>query len=260
MSIRLEVLPTPEAVAAAAATEFLRLGYDAIRRQGAFRVALAGGTTPRAAYERIAATWRSGPNGKLAWERVHLFWGDERMVPPGDPRSNYGMARTALIQRLEIPVGNIHRIPDDAAKPEAAAARYERELRDAFGVGAGVLPRFDLVILGIGPDGHTASLFPGDAALDETSRLAVAARHPETGEPRVTLTFPVLNQAAATIVLVTGREKADTLHRVVRGVGGSGDVAPLPAGRLQPRAGTLLWLASEDAAPWAPSESTGRNT
>jgi 6-phosphogluconolactonase len=260
MAIRLEVRPTPAAAADAAATEFFRLATDAIRLHGAFRVALAGGTTPRGAYERIAAGWRKAPGGELPWERVHLFWGDERMVPPEDPRSNYGMAREALIDRVPIPPANVHAIPGDAADPAAAAARYEGTLRDAFGSGAVGVPRFDLVLLGMGADGHTASLFPGAAALDEEDRLAVATRHPETREPRVTLTLPVLNHAAATIVLVAGAEKAETLRRVVRGVGSSADETPLPAARLRPRAGTLLWLATEDAAPWAPSESTGRNT
>jgi 6-phosphogluconolactonase len=262
MAVRLEVVADGDALAAAAAVEFLHLGADALRRQGVFRVALAGGTTPRAAYERIASSWREAPGGALDWSRIHLFWGDERMVPADDPESNFGMAHWALISRVPIPEENVHRIAGDLPDAEAAAARYEEELRGAFAGAPVAVPRFDLVLLGMGADGHTASLFPGSPALDESSKLAVSARHPETGAPRVTLTFPVLNRAAAIVVVVSGAAKAAALERALRtgGAPPSSGRPTLPAARLRPTAGTLLWLADEAAAPWTRSESTGPNT
>lgn len=264
MAIRLEVTAGGDALAEAAAAEFLRLAADAIRSRGAFRVALAGGATPRATYGRIAASWREAPGGPLMWDRVHLFWGDERMVPANDPRSNYGMAHAALIERVPIPAAHVHPIPADAANAAGAAIRYETILKQEFAHERGAaVPRFDLVMLGVGTDGHTASLFPGDPALGERSRLAVATTQPETGEPRVTLTLPVLNHAAATVVLAAGRDKSAALRRAVRGGdrgAGSAGAGPLPIELLRPTAGTLLYLADEDAAPWARSESTGPST
>ena len=196
MPTKLGVAESRSALDANVAEEFLRLGVEAIADHGAFRVALAGGETPRGAYEQIAATWRDAPGGGLAWERVQVYWSDERMVPREDPRSNFGMAKAALLSRVPLPPGNIHPIEIDSENPEAAAASYEQALREAIPLEEGSIPRFDLVLLGMGADGHTASLFPGDAALYERSRLAVAARHPDTGEPRVSLTFPVLNHTA----------------------------------------------------------------
>jgi len=260
MAMKLEVVADGAALALAAASQFLRLGQDAVAGHGAFRVALAGGETPRAAYGRIADAWSDTREGALAWERVHLFWGDERMVPPGDPRSNFGMALGALISRVPIPEENVHPIPTDAADPARAAARYEETLRLAFGLDGpapGAMPRFDLILLGMGADGHTASLFPGSPALAETSRLVTASRHPETGEPRVTLTLPVLNNAAALIVLVSGASKSSTLERTVRGAGRPAGAPLLPVERLNPATGSLLWLADESAAPWAQSARGG---
>lgn len=259
MANRLGVAGSAAALAAAAATEFLRLGSDAISRRGAFRVALAGGETPRAAYEQIAATWRQAPGGALSWDRVHLYWSDERMVPSDDPRSNFGMARAALVSRVPIPAENVHPVGIDAANPDTAAADYEQTLRATFAREPMPLPRFDLVLLGMGPDGHTASLFPGASSLDEGSRLVVAARHPDTGEPRVTLTLPVINNAATTAVLVSGSAKAAILKRAVRGTGRPEGGPLLPIERLRPTRGTLLWLADEGAAPWARSGGSRPN-
>ncbi|HSN68541.1 MAG TPA: 6-phosphogluconolactonase [Thermoanaerobaculia bacterium] len=233
------------------ATEFLQSASQAIAQHGAFRAALAGGETPRAAYERIAATWREAPDGPLRWDRVHLYWSDERMVPRDDPRSNFGMARAALVSRVPIPAANVHPIPIDPADPDAAAAEYERTLRVEFALEPTALPRFDLVLLGMGADGHTASLFPGAPSLEERMRLAVAARHPSTGDPRVTLTLPLLNNAAATIVLASGSAKAAMLDRAIRGTGRPPGDPLLPVERLRPSSGILLWMADKDAAPWA---------
>lgn len=253
MSIRLGVAPDAALLAEAVAAEFLRLASEAIARHGAFRVSLAGGETPRTAYERIAATWRKAPGGAIPWDRVHLYWSDERMVPRDDPRSNFGMARAALISRVPIPAENVHPVGIDAANPGAAAADYEQTLRAAFAGESKALPRFDLILLGMGADGHTASLFPGAPLLDEQARLALAARHPETGEPRVTLTLPVINNAAATIVIASGGAKTAMLDRAVRGTGRREGEPLLPIERLRPASGILLWMADAAAAPWAAS-------
>lgn len=250
-TIRLEVVGDAAAIAAKAAAEFLRRGAQAITRHGTFRVALAGGETPRAAYERIAATWQNAPGGALPWDRVHFYWGDERMVPRDDPRSNFGMALSSLIARVRIPTENIHPIQIDAPSPEAAAADYEKTLRVTIPQILTPLPCFDLVFLGMGADGHTASLFPGASSLDEVVRFAVAARHPDSGERRVTLTFPVINGAAAIIVLVSGSAKAAMLERAVRGTGRRDGDPLLPVERLRPTMGSLLWLADEEATSWA---------
>jgi 6-phosphogluconolactonase len=258
MGARLEVVADARALAAAAAAHFFRLAYGAIAHRGAFHIALAGGETPRAAYAQVADGWRDAAGGPVDWSNVHVYWGDERMVPPDDPRSNFGMARGALLYHLPIPAENVHPIPADAADPAGAAAGYDATLRrylPAGGTGsgpvAGGLPCFDLVLLGLGSDGHTASLFPGSPALEERTRLAAATVQPESGEPRVTLTLPLLNHAAEILVLVSGAGKSSMLERVARGAGRPAGGPLLPAERLQPTTGNLLWLADEAAAPWA---------
>ncbi len=253
MAARLGVAESPNALASNAAAEFLKLGADAIAQHGAFRVALAGGETPRATYEQIAATWRDAPGGSMAWDRVHVYWSDERMVPHDDPRSNCGMARAALLSQVPVPMENTHPIGSDAGKPEAAADNYEKTLRETFPHDTGPLPRFDLILLGMGADGHTASLFPGSISLNEHSKLAVAARHPDTNEPRVTLTLPVINHATTVIVLVSGSGKSVMLERAVRSAGRRPSGPLLPVEMVHPKTGTLLWMADSDAAPWARS-------
>jgi 6-phosphogluconolactonase len=176
---------------------------------------------------------------------VHLFWGDERHVPPNHPDSNFRMAEEALIRHVPIPPDNVHPVP--TALPDAleAAARYEEELRYFFQVPDGGLPRFDLILLGMGPDGHVASLFPGTEALEAPDRLVVANRVEKLQSWRITLTLPVLNHAASLLGMVAGREKSETLRRVILGP----HTPPLlPAERLQPR--DLTWLADQEAAPW----------
>lgn len=247
---RLHVAEDADALARAAAGEFLVYAWEAVRARGRFTVALAGGDTPRAAYAEIAATWRDWGDGPLDWSRVHVFWGDERHVSPDDPRSNYRMARETLLSRVPLPPSNIHPVPTTLPDPRDGASRYEATLRDFFdGDGGGALPRFDLVLLGMGADGHTASLFPDHEALEEARRLAVATSGPGggVGDWRVTLTLPVLNHAATVVVLVSGARKAATLHRVLEGP--SADPL-LPIERLNPESGALVWMVDREAAPW----------
>jgi 6-phosphogluconolactonase len=241
----LRVVRDPETLSRVAAEVFLTFGAEAIRDRGRFTVALSGGTTPRATYERIAETWRRGPEGPLDWARVHLFWGDERTVPIDDPRSNYHMVNEAMLEHVPIPSENVHDVPAALPDPREAANVYEARLVEFFHTGEGEAPRFDLILLGLGPEGHVASLFPGTEALEETERL-VAANWVESHQTwRITLTLPVLNAAAHLMVLVAGAEKAEALARVLRGP----HVPPLlPAERLAPTAGTLVWLADRKAA------------
>ena len=243
----LRILGDPSALSNTAAEEFLRLGSESIAANGRFAVALAGGTTPRPAYECIAATWKTAPGGPLDWNRVYLFWGDERRVPPDDPQSNFGMAREALIGHVPIPQENVHPMPAMFPDIPEAARMYEERLRSVLAPPADQPPRFDLILLGMGPDGHVASLFPGSAALDVKDRWVVENWVQRVETWRLTMTFPVLNQAANLIVLVSGREKARALRRVVEGP----HTRPLlPAEGLKPVDGRHLWLADKAAAEW----------
>jgi 6-phosphogluconolactonase len=241
----LRVVSDPPALADTAANEFLRIGADAIHTRGRFDAALSGGSTPRATYERIADTWRQAPGGPLDWARVHLFWGDERHVPPDDPQNNYRMANDAMIEHVPIPPENVYPVPSAIPDAREAASRYEARIMEALRLGPDDVPRFDLILLGMGPDGHVASIFPGTEALEEERRL-VAGNWVATHDVwRITMTLPVLNAAANVIVLVAGREKAPALRRVARGP----HTPPLlPAERLHPKSGTLLWLADREAA------------
>ncbi len=232
----IRVLSNPEALSRAAAALFVRRARTAIRRAGRFAVALSGGQTPRRAYE-----WLACPpfRDAVEWTRVHVFWGDERCVPFEDPRSNARMAHEALLDHVPIPRSQIHPIVC-AGDPEAAAARYEAALRDFFGERP---PRFDLIFLGLGEDGHTASLFPFSPALEEQARWVAAVEGPDI--PRVTLTFPVLNQARWVVFMVAGANKAAILREVQKG---PLDPRRWPAQGIRPAAGRLLWLVDRAAA------------
>jgi 6-phosphogluconolactonase len=235
------VLPDAPALFRAAADEVIAAAQDAIARRGRFTIALSGGHTPRGLYTTLAAGGDGG--SRIAWDHVHLFWGDERHVPPDHPDSNYRMAREALLDRVAVPPANVHRIPAEDPDAARAAARYEEELRRFFELDGTSVPRFDLVLLGLGRDGHTASLFPGTAALADTTRLVVAAHVPALGTDRITLTLPVLNHAACALFLVSGPEKAAVVHKVLEEPGAT----PLPAQRIRP-AGRLVWLLDAAAA------------
>jgi len=228
----------------AAADEFTRAARQAVAERGRFCVALAGGTTPRGAYVLLAEDDARQPPQRLPWEKIHLFFGDERHVPPGDPESNYRMVREALLDHIAIPEPNIHRMEGELPPQEAADA-YQQLLRESFALRPGELPRFDLILLGMGPDGHTASLFPGSQALAETSRLVAANWIEKFHDFRLTLTFPVLNHAAEVLFLVSGASKAEMLRHVLEGEPAG---AAYPAQRVRPDAGRLLWYADQAAA------------
>lgn len=230
-------------VAQAVAEEFATSARECVARSGRFTVALAGGTTPRQAYMRIAANEAANDDdaSRLPWDKIHIFFGDERPVPPDDPQSNYRMARESLLSRVPIPPENVHRIRAEL-EAEAAARQYERELRDCF-PGANP-PSLDLVLLGMGPDGHTASLFPGTTALGEQSRFVVANWVEKLQQWRITMTLPVLNAATTILFTVVGTDKASVLPQVL-----SGDVpGQYPAQLVNPASGDLRWIIDEDAA------------
>ena len=208
-----------------------------LERRGAFFLALAGGSTPRRAYEEFALA-------RADWPRWQLFFGDERCVPLEHPDSNERMARAAWLARVPLPPANLHRVRTELGTPERVASDYEAELRRSFPP-AEPVPVFDLVLLGLGPDGHTASLFPGSAAVRERRRLvAPVVDAPKPPRERVTLTFPVLEAARALLVLVSGADKATALAAVLS----EGEPSEeLPARRLRRARGALTWLADRAA-------------
>lgn len=234
----LHIYPDLEALSRAAAEFFVQQAQRAMAGGGRFRVALSGGQTPRRTYGLLGqAPWRD----QVRWERVHVFWGDERCVPGDDPRSNARMAREAWLDRVPIPPGQIHPI-DCHQDPEEAAQRYEDLLRR---LGAGQSSSLDLILLGLGDNGHTASLFPGTAVLSEGQRWAAPVYVAEQNLYRVTLTAPCINRAAVVAFLVAGAGKAQVLKEVLQG---PRDPQRLPAQLIQPANGALHWLVDQDAA------------
>jgi 6-phosphogluconolactonase len=235
----IEIVATAADLFHAAAEEFVSVARAAIGAQGRFAVALSGGSTPKGLYSLLATNY-SG----FAWSRVFLFFGDERHVPPTDPESNYRMVNESLLVKIAIPPENVFRVLAENPDADAAASNYETQLRRFFELKPGELPRFDLILLGVGPDGHTASLFPDSAALDEQSRLVVANWVEKFNSHRITFTFPVLDRAAEVMFLASGADKADMLHQVLEGK----NIPSFPSQRVQPTDGKLLWMLDEAAA------------
>ena len=237
------VVPDPPALAGEGAKRFAEAAEAGAARAGRFTTALAGGSTPKRLYEALAAEpYRS----RVPWERSHLFWGDERAVPPDHADSNYGMVRAALLAHVPIPPGNLHRMQGEKPDLDQAARDYEAEIAGVLGAApAGRPPAFDLVLLGIGTDGHTASLFPGSPATRETRRWVVRNPVPALRADRLTLTLPILNRSRTILFLVSGAEKASTLREVLEG---PPDLERLPAQRIQPDAGRVVWLIDRAAA------------
>jgi 6-phosphogluconolactonase len=238
----IRVYPDLESLSQAAAALLVAQANLAVAARGRFSVALAGGATPRRTYELLATR---GFTDQAPWDRVHVFWGDERCVPLTDPRSNARLAMAAWLDRAPIPRDQIHPI-DCAPDPAAAARQYEALLKEFF---AGQPPRLDLVLLGLGDDGHTASLFPGAPVLAEPERWAAAVYAAAGGLHRVTLTAPLINQARLVAFLVAGGAKAAILQEVLHG---PRDPARLPAQLIRPVSGDLLWLADLEAAAQLP--------
>jgi 6-phosphogluconolactonase len=243
------ILPDDAALAERAARSIVDIASDALATRGRFTIALAGGATPRATYERLAAPpFRD----RMPWDRTLVFFGDERAVPPDHPDSNYRMAREALLSAVPIPGSQVFRIRGEAEDPELAATEYARTLAIAFEMRRGEVPRFDLVLLGLGVDGHTASLFPGSPVLKEIFRTVAAVHATAASVPqRLTLTLPVFNAAAHVVFLVSGAEKAKIVKAAL-----SEQITGVPAAMVRPTDGRLTWLLDRAAAALLPVART----
>lgn len=240
-SKEIRILTTPQELFAAAAEEVVRAAKDAVAQRGRFSIALAGGSTPKGLYNLLATNARS----ILPWDRMFFFWGDERHVPPKDHDSNYRMADESMLSKIPVAPGNVFRLKTENPDAAAVAEDYEQTLRKFFNLSAGQFPRLDLILLGMGPDGHTASLFPGTAALQEKSRLVVANWVEKMQASRLTLTLPVLNAAAEVAFVVSGTDKAPALREVLESEA-PGDL--YPAKLVRPSNGKLIWLIDRAAA------------
>jgi 6-phosphogluconolactonase len=223
-----------------AVTNFIvRSAQEALSDQNRFVLALSGGSTPRPVFEALPQVWNE--NG-LDWDRTHIIWSDERCVPPSDPQSNYRMASETLIENIDIPNGNIHPMYC-GSDPQASAAEYETILHGLYPRQS--WPTIDLCLLGMGADGHTASLFPDTPALHEEVRWVVANHAPNLETWRLTLTLPAINNARSIAFLVTGKDKAETLRQVLQRIEMQ---AALPAQRVHPQNGRLFWFLDANAA------------
>ncbi len=250
------VLPDTQQLIQAAAEHVCTLAVQAIAERGIFTFALCGGSTPRPLYLLLSS---EAYFQRIDWSRVHIFWGDERCVPPDDVQSNYRLARETLLDEVPLPPGNIHRMHGEE-EPSTAATAYEIELRSFFPAAAatdGFGPRMDLILLGMGEDGHTASLFPGTPAVMERDRWVLAQYVEKASSWRITLTPVIINSARNVAFIVSGPEKTECLHRVIEG---PFQPEVLPAQIVRPERGTLVWLADASAAGLLGVEKDRRST
>ena len=221
------------------ADRFSDFFFDFIKGKKEVHVALSGGSTPRMFFESLASRYAS----KIDWNIIHFYWGDERCVPPSDNESNYKMTRDYLLSKVGIPESHVHRIKGEN-NPDEEAIAYA-EMLDQHLPSTNAIPQFDLLILGMGDDGHTASIFPHEMALWESERNSEVAEHPETKQKRITLTGKVINNAASVVFLVTGQAKAEKLREIVRE---EGPYDEYPAARVAPHSGNLIWFLDKEAA------------
>lgn len=227
-----------EIVSRAAAAAFVDLSNEVLARKDRFTVALSGGSTPRRLYQILASDYID----KVEWERVVLYWTDERYVPQRDPRSNFRMFHESLLHHIPIPLGNVYPMPTHRKEAVQAAIDYELFMRSEF---AGEWPEIDLILLGMGDDGHMASVFPGSPALEETRRWVIAVEVPVEPSVRLTFTLPVINSAADVCFLVSGKAKAPMLGQVLAG---PVDAMERPASAVHPNGGRLIWRVDREAA------------
>lgn len=232
------VFPDLDALSHEAADRLCAVAREAVQERGVFHIALSGGSTPARLYRLLAEPPRSL---QVPWENTHVFWGDERCVPPDHPDSNFLLANTALLSKIDIPPGNVHRVHTNE-DPQHAAVFYEQEILDVIDPGSSRFPRFDMILLGMGDDGHTASLFPNGAELSEQARTAIATSKPG-GWDRVTLSLPAVNAARHVLFLAAGAAKAPLLARALHS-----PTPDVPASMVRPTDGTLAWLVDREAA------------
>jgi 6-phosphogluconolactonase len=248
LTIKYYVEPDPAALARRAAIHLVEMISESDEANGRARIAISGGSTPKAAFQLLA-----DPNepfrGRMPWEDIELFWVDERTVPPDHPESNYRMTREALLDHVPLHPQQIHRMEGEL-EPEVAAARYESDLRNTFRLEGAETPRFDLISLGMGDDGHTASLFPHTAAIHEMGRLVTANQVPQKDTWRITLTWPVINHARSVFFLIAGADKASPVHEVFMG---PRDPEALPSQLIWPTSGILTLFLDKAAAALLPA-------
>jgi 6-phosphogluconolactonase len=256
LTVNYIVQPDAASLAARAARHFVELTEQAVAARGRARIAISGGSTPKATFQLLgdpAQPWRQ----RMPWDRLELYWVDERCVLPDHPDSNYRMTREALLDHVPLQPEQIHRMQGEL-DPEEAAARYESELRNTFRLEGAETPNFDLLALGMGPDGHTASLFPHSAAIHELGRLSVANHVANKDAWRITLTWPVINHARSVFFLIAGADKAAVLKEVLTG---PRDVERLPSQLIRPAGGILTLILDNAAAAQLPAtDADGRGS
>ncbi|HUX44866.1 MAG TPA: 6-phosphogluconolactonase [Terracidiphilus sp.] len=248
LKVEYQVVADSAALAAAAAEHFVQVATEAALRRGHARIAISGGSTPKAAFQLLADPDQPF-RARMPWDKLDLYWVDERCVPPDHPDSNYRMTREALLDHVPLAPQHVHRMEGEL-QPEVAASRHESLLRNTFRLEGAETPRFDLIALGMGPDGHTASLFPHSAALQEMSRLVTANHVANKDAWRITLTWPVINQASSVFFLIGGADKAKVLQKVLTG---PRDPDSLPSQLIWPSAGILTLILDKAAAALLPA-------
>jgi 6-phosphogluconolactonase len=236
---QVRIFASPQELFHGAAEKFCSVGKEAISRSGRFTVALSGGSTPRGVHQELATKLSS----QLPWEKVFFFWGDERHVPPDSSDSNYRMASETLLSKLPVPGENIFRVPAELPDAREAARKYAQTLQQFFKPGPNSFPRFDFILLGMGTNGHTASLFPGTAALQDYEHFVVANWVEKLDTFRITCTYPVLNGGVFVMMLVSGDEKAEMVRRALKEPS-----ANLPCQAVRPTEGELIWFLDKGAA------------
>ena len=252
VQVSVQVAQEAAEVSRAAAELFAATASAAVSARGVARIAISGGSTPKAMFGLLASEFRE----RVPWAQVQLFWVDERCVAPDDPESNFGMTKAAMLDLVPLPEANIHRMEGEL-DPEEAASRYESEIRNAFKLEGAETPTFDLILLGLGPDGHTASLFPHTAGLDEMARICIANHVPQKDTWRLTLTWPVIVAAREVAFLMEGAEKAAMVRTVWTG---AYDPETYPAQLIRPASGKLTLLLDAAAAAGLPEANRTGNT
>jgi len=236
---QIRVFASEEELFRGAAETFCKLGTNAIRDRGRYTVALSGGSTPRGLHQQLATSFST----QLPWDKVFFFWGDERHVPPDFPESNFRMAKETLLSRLPIPEQNIFRMKGELPDANEAAVQYEQRLREFFKPAPGEFPRLDFILLGMGPDGHTASLFPGTKGLEERQRWVIGNWVPQHDTWRITLTYPVINSSRVVMFLISGEGKGEMVRKALKD-----PAAHLPCQGIKPASGELMWYLDKGAA------------
>ena len=247
VEITAKIASNAEEITKLSAEMFTDVVMQAVQARGVARIAISGGSTPKTVFELLADP--SAPYfARVPWDKLQLFWVDERCVPPTDHESNYLMTKTAMLDKVPLPAASIHRMEGEL-DPEEAASRYEAEIRNAFKLEGAQTPTFDLIILGLGPDGHTASLFPHTEGLNEMSRIVMANHVPQKDTWRLTLTWPVITQGREVAFLIEGEEKAEMVKTVFAG---PYDPETYPAQLIRPASGKLTLLLDVAAAAHLP--------